>query len=174
MTSTLFIWDFDQSVTEKDTDQHVFSKTNYQAFEKLASPELRLKIKKDQKNKVQWTDMVASFLVTVAKNGLTKDEVVLAFADLPIHSDVRSIFQLAADSHEDSTTIILSDSNQVYIESALKHHELDHFVSEIITNPSFFSEDGVLKVDRLQPRDDPHGCLETCTVNICKSMDLLT
>jgi pyridoxal phosphate phosphatase PHOSPHO2 len=114
---------------------------------------------------VQWTDLVASFLVKAHQEGKTKEDVVAAFSDLPIHEDVRSIFQFAKDS--DSTTIILSDANQVYIESTLKHHGLHHFISEIITNPSSFSKDGCLIVDRLHPRDDPHGCSETCTVNIC-------
>ncbi|KAL3897815.1 MAG: hypothetical protein SGCHY_003162 [Lobulomycetales sp.] len=127
----LFIWDFDKSVTEKDTDDH--------AIELLSSDELRRVVESDKKT-MQWTDMVAKFLKAAHREGVTRDRIVSIFKSLPIHPDVRAVFQLAKG--QDAKTIVLSDANELYIQATLEAHGLESFVSEIISNPVTFSEDG--------------------------------
>lgn len=80
--------------------------------------------------------------------------------------------------------IIISDSNQVYIETVLKvlfivdmyllkaNGMIDVF-DRIITNPAWFDDSGKLNVKRYYDVSQPHECINKCAVNLCKGKELL-
>lgn len=50
-----------------------------------------------------------------------------------------------------------------------KAHGIRHLVTDIITNPAYFDEEGRLRVQRHIPAEGPqHHCPNLCAVNICK------
>ena len=67
--------------------------------------------------------------------------------------------------------IILSDANLIFIETILNAYGVRHLISAIITNPAAWDENGRLRVQRLiKHTDEPHNCLNKCSLNICKGM----
>ncbi|CAO3679309.1 unnamed protein product [Umbelopsis vinacea] len=72
-------------------------------------------------------------------------------------------------SENNTTIVILSDANTVFIESILKSHGVRQYIDKIITNPAQFDDDGRLVISRLIPKDGKqHGCGNGCALNICK------
>ncbi|CAG8536029.1 16772_t:CDS:2 [Racocetra fulgida] len=67
--------------------------------------------------------------------------------------------------------IILSDANTVYIEEILKAYEVNDLISNVISNPATWDEDGRLHIRRLN--NIPHGCENPCSENICKGHELI-
>lgn len=68
---------------------------------------------------------------------------------------------------------IISDSNQVYIESVLNHFNVRHLFTHIITNPAHFDEGGCLRVRRMIPANaTQHNCPNGCSLNICKGNEI--
>ncbi|GAB5591741.1 hypothetical protein Unana1_06641 [Umbelopsis nana] len=76
-------------------------------------------------------------------------------------------------SENNTTVVILSDANTVFIESILKSHGVRQYVDKIVTNPAKFDDDGKLIINRLIPKNaPPHGCGNGCSLNICKGLEL--
>jgi pyridoxal phosphate phosphatase PHOSPHO2 len=73
-----------------------------------------------------------------------------------------------------STLLLLSNSNSVFIDVILRHHNLDagQIFEEIVTNPAEWDESGCLRLRRLvDPNGPPHGCAD-CPLNMCKGKEL--
>ena len=62
---------------------------------------------------------------------------------------------------------ILSDANDVYIESVLKARGLENAFSLVVTNPASFNDAGRLEIRPHQPVDKPHSS-SLCPPNLCK------
>jgi pyridoxal phosphate phosphatase PHOSPHO2 len=63
---------------------------------------------------------------------------------------------------------VVSDANQFFIETILRHHGLKEYFTEINTNPGYVDAEGRL---RILPYHDfhksSHGC-DLCPPNMCK------
>ncbi|KAG0227859.1 hypothetical protein BGW42_002550 [Actinomortierella wolfii] len=72
--------------------------------------------------------------------------------------------------------VILSDSNQVYIQQILSHYGILDLFDRIITNPAQWCAPDFerLEIRRLiEPHHPPHQCpLGICSLNICKGQEL--
>lgn len=71
----------------------------------------------------------------------------------------------------DTTILILSKSNSVFIDLVLTAHQIDrNLFKEIITNPAEFTPQGLLHLQRRVPADHPHqhACKLGCSPNMCK------
>lgn len=68
--------------------------------------------------------------------------------------------------------MILSDSNTFFIDTILRHHNCEHYFSEVITNPVTWTPEGKLRIHRLHSKDNPHNCSNSCALNICKGLEL--
>ncbi|CAG8749644.1 5842_t:CDS:2, partial [Acaulospora colombiana] len=73
----------------------------------------------------------------------------------------------------DGEIVIISDANVVYIEEVLKAYGVRDLITHVITNPASWDENGRLRIRRLVPKDNPHGCKNNCSENICKGKELL-
>ncbi|CAF0909818.1 unnamed protein product [Didymodactylos carnosus] len=66
-----------------------------------------------------------------------------------------------------STLIIVSDSNQLFIDTILKHNGLDHVFQDIFTNPASYDENKECLLIQPYGRLDEKSC-NTCPINMCK------
>ena len=64
-----------------------------------------------------------------------------------------------------------SDANTVYINEILQAKNISHYISDIITNPGSWDDAGRLHVKR-RVIDPPHGCTNSCSVNLCKGNNI--
>jgi pyridoxal phosphate phosphatase PHOSPHO2 len=116
---------------------------------------------------MQWTNMMCSILKELHSMGIHRQQVEQVLERLPIHPGMIKGIQLAAASNA-ADLVILSDSNQVYIETVLKARQLNVF-SSVITNPAWWDESGCLQIRWHTP--ESHSC-GLCPKNLCKGQVL--
>ncbi|EPQ29326.1 uncharacterized protein PFL1_03081 [Pseudozyma flocculosa PF-1] len=166
----LIVFDFDWSLADQDTDRYVHE---------VLSPRLRAKLKQ-LKSSVQFTDLCSQLLVELHEvEGKSKDDVLNALRMLPMHPGMmRGVKALKQSANVDTTFFLLSNSNQVYIDTILEHHNLlppaFELFTEIVTNPATWSPSGCLQLSRRIPASSPnqHACSVGCSPNMCKGDEL--
>ena len=157
----LFVFDFDKSFTEQDSDHLVML---------LASKKLFNKIKLN-KEKLQFTDLMAYLASELFNQGVTRQQILEALPKLLIHDSIKKILEFTRSLN--ATVIILSDANSIYIDTILKSRNFDGFVSRVITNPAHFTREGKLIIERHTKESNPHNCPNVCALNLCKGQELM-
>ncbi|KAN0064618.1 hypothetical protein ACQY0O_002247 [Thecaphora frezii] len=166
----LIVFDFDWSLADQDTDRWVHE---------VLSPRLRAKLKQ-LRTSVQFTDLCAQLLVELHEvEGKSKQDIQDALRRMPMHPGMlRGVKDLKNDQNVDTTFFLLSNSNQIYIDTILEHHGLlpptFTLFTEIVTNPANWSPAGCLELRRRIPADAPHQhtCTVGCSPNMCKGDEL--
>nr|CAG8658966.1 2473_t:CDS:10 [Entrophospora candida] len=158
----LVVFDFDGSLIDENSDTWIFEQLSIETAEKLDK----------LYGKIQWTDLMDKLLGELHQKGITRQQIEHAFTKIPFRS--KMIEALKTIKKLNGDIIILSDANTVYIEEILKAYDVYELISDIISNPAEWNEDGRLRVQRLySPNDPPHGCENKCALNICKGRELL-
>ncbi|KAF3679775.1 Inorganic pyrophosphatase 3 [Capsicum annuum] len=99
--------------------------------------------------------------------GKTVEQIAECLKHVPLHPRTISAIESAHDLGCDLK--IVSDANQFYIETILKHHRLDRCFSEIITNPTMVDGDGRLRIFPYHDMASFCGC-NLCPPNLCKGL----
>ncbi|KAL7410135.1 phosphatase phospho-type [Mrakia frigida] len=164
----LVVYDFDWSFVDQDTDRWI--------LEVLSTPLRRELQTLNEEGKMQYTDIVAHCVAKLqATVGSSRQEIEDALRSLPVHPAMkRAVLALKAASYPQTTLFCLSNSNQVFIDVILKHHNLTDLFTRITTNNSHWNEDGKLIITRRIAPDAPkqHGCKIGCSANMCKGEEL--
>ncbi|KAG0148491.1 hypothetical protein CROQUDRAFT_75352 [Cronartium quercuum f. sp. fusiforme G11] len=163
----LIVFDFDWSLVDQDTDRFLFE---------VLDPDLRILLQ-SRKDSMQWTDNVADCLKRLHERGFKQEKIREAFSALPLHPAMkRAIETRASDQSKiDTTILIISNSNSVFIDLVLATHRLDrNLFKDIITNPAKFTSEGLLHLQRRIAPDNPrqHACEFGCSPNMCKGEEL--
>ena len=148
--NTLVVFDFDHSFIADNTDTWIMK----------VRPELLLKRRRESDC---WTDFMGYVFEQVHQAGCSKEEMLEFVAKLvpfPGLSDA-----LEATTMSGSTSIIISDSNSVFIDAILQKQGLKHHFSDVITNPAHFDESGQLRIKRCHAHSCPR-CSHS--PNMCK------
>ncbi|GJJ73613.1 pyridoxal phosphate phosphatase PHOSPHO2 [Entomortierella parvispora] len=160
LSKNLFVFDFDWTLIEADSDHWVMEKLGGLTREEFESTY------KD----VQWTDLQDMLLGRLFDRGVTKAHLEATLREIPMMPETIAALQLM--KAQGSDLVILSDANTFYVDTILKAHGIDHLFSKIITNPSHFDEQGRLRVARFHGLDKPpHGCPRLCAPNLCKGQE---
>ncbi|GAA6032347.1 hypothetical protein JCM8097_008130 [Rhodosporidiobolus ruineniae] len=156
--------DYDWSLLDQDTDRYVFE---------VLSPDLRVSLRA-HKGKLQWTDNCAEHLRRLHAEGKREEDIRAALRTAPLHIAMkRAILRAKASVEPKISFTILSNSNEVYIDTINKHNGIDEAVDEVITNPAEFNDDGLLVVRRrIDPNGPQHTCKVGCSPNLCKGDEL--
>lgn len=109
----LLISDFDESFSDADTDRWI--------HEVLSLP-LRRKFEEiGQSKTMQFTDMCAYLLEELHKEGKTPRDIIQAQEKLYVHpAMIRGVKALKSNKSPKTDCFLLSNSNQVYLETVLK------------------------------------------------------
>jgi hypothetical protein len=109
----LLISDFDESFSDADTDRWVFE---------VLSPVLRRKFEEIAlSNTMQFTDMCASLLSDLHKEGKTPEDIVGAQRKVYVHpAMIRGVKELKSASSPKTECFLLSNSNEVYLKTVLE------------------------------------------------------
>ncbi|KAF9389709.1 putative phosphatase phospho1 [Podila verticillata] len=157
----LFVFDFDWTLIECDSDNWVFQHLNKNLYQ----------VQLESAGKVQWTDLQQRLLGELFAAGVSRKDIEDTLSRVPFDADM--IEALTLMKTHGSELYILSDANTVYIETVLKAHKIDHLFTRILTNPAKFDDQGRLNVVRFHGLDKaPHGCHLPCEPNICKGQEL--
>ncbi|KAL1815616.1 hypothetical protein ACET3Z_018190 [Daucus carota] len=155
MEGKVIIFDFDRTIISDDSDRWVIVQmglTNLFNHLRLTLP---------------WNQLMNRMLEELHSNGKTVEDIVQCLKQVPVHprivAAIRSVHALGCDMK------VLSDANQFYIETILKHHGVLDLFSEIITNPTFVDENGRLGITPYNDSSNPHSC-NLCPPNLCKGL----
>ncbi|CAK9147254.1 unnamed protein product [Ilex paraguariensis] len=99
--------------------------------------------------------------------GKTVEDIAECLKRIPLHprviAAIKSAHALGCDLK------VLSDANQFFIETILKHHGVLGCFSEIVTNPTFVDGEGRLRIFPYHDLTSSHGC-NLCPPNLCKGL----
>ncbi|KAL3332278.1 hypothetical protein AABB24_032727 [Solanum stoloniferum] len=109
--------------------------------------------------------MLSWMMEELHSQGKTVEQIAECLKDVPLHPKTISAIQSAHDLGCDLK--VVSDANQFYIETILKHHGLYRCFSEVITNPTSVDGEGRLKIFPYHDMTSFHGC-NLCPPNLCK------
>ena len=174
---TLFVWDFDWTIANCNSDEYVPSK-----FLGDAATARRLRQLLDLLGPGKWHECVSSLVnACIEERDVSQREIVEAAACMPYLNDVRMSLQ-AIDNDARMGQAIISDGNDVFIGAFLHKNGMDrYFTHGIETNIGGWEgaeEDanntrhGVkFSVTHQSSKYGGHSCT-TCPPNLCKSQVL--
>lgn len=157
----LFIWDFDRTITDQDSDQESIKALN----PSLLSSHLH---NRELVERLGWTSVMnQAFQSLIENDGYSSIDITRAASlNVDIPSPIVKVFRSIA-SCGFAQNAIASDSNMSFITAILLHHDLNpiehYFPAGIHTNKTAVSP-GEFKVI---PHHNDHSC-PTCPPNLCK------
>ncbi|KAG1692723.1 hypothetical protein DVH05_025200 [Phytophthora capsici] len=164
MAHVLVIFDFDESLVNKDSDTYAI-----QCFH----PELLASLQTRHAENPVWPNVFDGMLQILIQERpeVTPELICKQVAEIPIQERMVDAVRMAVEQFGAEVKII-SDGNRMYIESVLKHQGLAPFISEIVTNPADHEvlENGRSTI-RIRPYHSDHlnpiKC-PWCPSNLCK------
>ena len=158
-TKTLFVFDFDFTLVDDNTDTWIMS----------LCPELQLKENLQSLRKIYsvWTQLMDHVFTLIHKQGCSRDDIQQHMKKLQLYDEAMKAVNFV---HECSLadSIILSNSNSVFIDLIIVACDIRHMFVAVLTNPAHF-ESG----DRLTVKEYcSHNCRLCKSPNLCKSLVL--
>lgn len=156
MAGVVVIFDFDRTIIDDDSDRWVVVQMGLTDL----FNQLRLTL--------PWNSLMDRMMEELYSHGKTVEDIAECLKQVPLHPRIVSAIKSA---HALGCELwVLSDANQFFIETILKHHGVLGCFSEIVTNPTIVDEQGRL---RIFPYHDlsssPHSC-NLCPPNLCKGL----
>ncbi|KAK3004575.1 hypothetical protein RJ639_018536 [Escallonia herrerae] len=158
MAGMMVVFDFDRTVIDDDSDRWVVVEMGLAPlFNQLRST-------------LPWNSLMDRMMKELHSKGKTVEDIAECLKRVPLHPRVITAIKSA---HSLGCNLkVLSDANQFFIETILKHYGVYGCFSEVITNPTLVDGEGRL---RIFPYHDsassPHSC-NLCPQNLCKGLEI--
>ncbi|XP_052181340.1 inorganic pyrophosphatase 2 [Diospyros lotus] len=150
------VFDFDHTIIDDNSDTWV--------VEELGLTDLFNQLRRT----MPWTSLMDRMMEELHSQGKTIDQIAECLRRVPIHP--QTIAAITKSHALGCDLIIISDANQFFIETILKHYGLHGCFSEIITNSSSVDDQGRLRILAYHDMvSSPHGC-SLCPPNLCKGL----
>lgn len=156
MGNFTIVFDFDRTIIDDDSDRWVVVEMGLsQLFNQL-------------RDTLPWNALMDRMMEELHLQGKTVQDIAGCLKRIPLHpriiSAINSAHALGCDLK------VLSDANQFFIETILKHHAVYNCFSEVITNPTLVNEEGRLRIFPYHGLAlPPHNC-NLCPPNLCKGL----
>ncbi|KAK6784342.1 hypothetical protein RDI58_017797 [Solanum bulbocastanum] len=151
----VIVFDFDRTLIDDDSDRWVVENMGLTHLFNQLRPTL------------PWNALMDRMMEELHSQGKTVEQIAECLKDAPLHPKTISAIQSAHDLGCDLK--VVSDANQFYIETILKHHGLYRCFSEVITNPTSVDGEGRLRIFPYHDMTSFHGC-NLCPPNLCKGL----
>lgn len=150
----MVLFDFDHTMIEDNSDTWV--------VEEMGLTPLFNQLRRS----LPWTSLMDRMMGELHSKGKTIEEIAACLRRVPMNPRVIAAIR-KAHSLPGCDLRIISDANQFFIETILKHYGLFDCFSDIVTNPSTVEEEGRLRI--FPHHSSPHGC-SLCPPNLCKGL----
>lgn len=151
-TNIVIVFDFDRTLIDDDSDKWVVENLGLTDLFNHLRPTL------------PWNALMDRMMEELHSKGKTVEHIAESLKHVPLHP--RTISAIQSVHHLGCDVKVVSDANQFYIETILKHHGLYRCFSEVITNPTTVDGEGRL---RIFPYHDMASC-NLCPPNLCKGL----
>lgn len=151
----LVVFDFDHTIIDENSDIHI--------NKLFPSDETRAIAEKTRPQFDCWTDRMQEVFRQLHQFNIKQQDYIENMQQIPLTPGFAHLIQYLY-SLPNSHLIIASDSNLVFIDTILKHYQLDCAFKDIFTNPAYFSqENDCLIIEQYGQQTCP-----TCPPNMCK------
>ncbi|KAF8768369.1 pyridoxal phosphate phosphatase PHOSPHO2-like [Argiope bruennichi] len=147
--------DFDNTLVDCNTDVEI--------KKVLHGKEIPEEIESLSKVSKGWTAYMRELFKFLHKSNITKEDYIRCLTQLPMVQGMKELLLQMYESG-DCEIIILSDANSFFVQTILRHHQVNGTVSKIFTNPAEFDKDGCLQIKEFQNQT---SCTR-CPPNLCK------
>ncbi|KAJ9062979.1 putative phosphatase phospho1 [Entomophthora muscae] len=160
-TKILIIYDFDWSLSDKDSDHHVFEK-------------FRVDTTHYSDEHHSWVNFVNECLFEIYQKGISPPQFSTIFNDFPISESMVRAIKFAKEKGAD--LYIISDGNTFFLDLAMSKHDIKDCFTKIITHKANFHENGLIELSPVFP-EGTHDCKTnsvrygtTCSIHMCKGI----
>jgi len=153
MSKTLFAFDFDRTLIDVNVDYWFTDLAADKPFERNSF--------------TCWTDYMQMIFTVIKSRGYAKEQILAGMDSIKVSPSIKSACRAIYESNN-VDAIIISDANTLSIKRILQANGMVEMFKDIVSNPAFFDDQGLLKIDYCQ-RD--HGC-SRCPANLCKTKAL--
>ncbi|XP_004460849.2 pyridoxal phosphate phosphatase PHOSPHO2 [Dasypus novemcinctus] len=155
----LLVFDFDSTIINENSDTWIVQC----APEKKLPAELR-----DSYQKGFWTEFMGRVFKYLGEEGIREDEMKNVMASMPFTPGMLELLNFIRRNKDKFDSIIISDSNSIFIDWALKASNFHDVFDKVFTNPASFDNNGHLTVKNYHA----HSCAR-CPKNLCKKAVLV-
>lgn len=156
--SMLFIFDFDGTIISDNSDTFI--------PRALSATHALLALEDWDSRSSSWTQLMDHMLVLAQnEDGKTIQDVREAATRVPFFPELVMTLERVA---EVGKVVIVSDANDVYIESFLDKHVKPGVVEEVFTNVTYLDDTGRLRLNAYSHKFGGHLCKQ-CPSNMCKT-----
>jgi HAD superfamily phosphoserine phosphatase-like hydrolase len=120
------VFDFDWSLINENSDYWLPAQLR---------PELDAYIRENEQ-KLQFTALVADVARRMHDHGITRAQIESTLARIPVYPECLEAMRLA--KARGARVMIVSDANEVFIGTVLRHHGVDGCVDAVVTNRAHF------------------------------------
>ena len=111
-----------------------------------------------------WTPFMREVFVYLHQNEVTSSQIQNFMKALPFAPGMPALLSQLLQKQDSIEAIIISDSNECFIQTILDDKGYTSVFEKVFTNPASFDADGIL---RLKPYHQQDWC-DLCTTNLCK------
>lgn len=109
-----------------------------------------------------WTQYMGGVFKFLHENGIQQEGLLSCIDEIGFVPGMKELLAFIATNNCDS--IIISDSNSVFIDQLLQKHSLRNMIQSVYTNPAVFDRSGCLQIEHFHTQD---WC-NLSTINLCK------
>ena len=154
MSKILFAFDFDHTIINVNVDDwFIDAVPDVKAFEDSGF--------------TCWTDYMQQIFATMHSHGYDREQILVGLDSIKISPAIMAACRAISKS-ENADAVVISDANTFSIKRILTTNGLGEVFSDVISNPTFFNNQGLFKIDYHHRN---HGC-PRCPANLCKSRAL--
>ncbi|XP_022147549.1 thiamine phosphate phosphatase-like protein [Momordica charantia] len=161
MAGITIVFDFDRTIIDGDSDNLVVTQMGLtNLFNELYSS-------------LPWNSLMDrnlhfdTLMVELQSQERTIEDIAECLKGAALHPQIIAAIRSAEAVGCDLR--IISDANQFFIETILKHHGVLGCFSKIYTNPTFVDGKGRLRILPFHDNSTSHGC-NLCPSNMCKGL----
>jgi len=152
----LIAFDFDQTIIDANSDLVVIQMVDGEIPEEA----------KRLYSQDNWTDYMGAIFAHLHSGGVGKEQLDSTLSALSFVEGLPALLKWLSEN--DFEIIVISDSNSYFIRHILDAHDLSQYVTEVFTNPAYFDENQLLKIEWFHVQD--HCPLSN--KNMCKGQIL--
>nr|XP_056717440.1 pyridoxal phosphate phosphatase PHOSPHO2 [Euleptes europaea] len=150
----LLVFDFDHTIVDENSDTWIVK----------CAPDA--KIPGEIRNSYQtgyWTKYMGRVFRFLGDSGIKEEEMKRTMTTIPFTEGMKDLLEFVGKHKDSFDSIIISDSNAIFIDWILNAANFRQVFNEVFTNPASFDGCGYLTVENFHV----HNCAQ-CPVNLCK------
>ena len=150
----MFAFDFDETISQYDGDRYIFSL--------LPDGKVPQSLEEPRMEKGKWNLFMKKLLIHFHEQGIPFEKVKQSLETLPIVDGMKDLFHNLGED-----IIIISNSNQLFIEWSLAANDMYNYVRDVYTNKAQITAQGLIDIGTYCT----HQC-KVCPFNMCKFIAL--